>query len=810
MKTEPTPFRLCLSKYKIVTIAAMFLLFSGCSDDEGPSGGSDEPDLTGTSETYPLLAVGAEGKTGTLVFAEMVGGGTLVTIRLNSTISGDSHPAHIHSGTAVEGGPIVIPLDPVDGAIGESVTIVTENVDGTAISYNQLANLFDGHVNVHLSDTQLDVFISQTDVGSNVLTGITNSYPILSPNTVNSVGTLEMAQRLNGQTLISIIMDGELVNVSLNATIDENSAAEDGDVVIVLSSIANGQSATNVTTLVNGDEIQYNQLIDYNGHISITNGAGEFVGLGDIGGNELTTESITYDLLPAVGEDIAGSVLVVKRQNGSAMIQVTAANLETSSTYRLDLLSETAAEIGSILSDLNDLAGATGTVQSTVRVTSSGDRLEYDDIVELDGHIDLSENDGTRIASADIGINELTGESQEAVVEQNGGSGITGLVTFYKRRSGFSLVSVLVEGTSAGASHPIHIHNNSAVERGSIAVDLTYVDGEVGFSETSVFQTNAGDALTYEDLIEYDGYIAIHESDANITNIISLSDIGQNTLTGRSKSYTIDEVDDSGISGTITFLERKNLTTLATMEMSGTAAGLTYPFNIHTDNIIEGGPVAVTLSEVDGSSGLGFSNIRETNGSIAITYDEILTSEFHINFYETSPQLANLKSQADIGSNELTGEMVAFDLGEQNSSGITGKVTILERVSGFSIIKMEMFGSSISNIHPNHIHVNSFETGGGVIKAFTNIVGSPGVVYNHVDQLENGTTLTYEDLLTINGHVIAHVSPGDLTYVAAGNIGINGTPTNGRKLSYAPARKIKRKMLDYGVSKCETADSDAQ
>ncbi len=800
-----TPVRLGRSILNIAAMAAFLFLFSACGDDEGPSGGTDEPELTGTSETYSLFPVGSDGKSGTLVLAEMVGGSTLVTIKLNGTTSGDSHPAHIHSGTAISGGPIVIDLEPVDGATGESVTVVTENADGTAVNYNQLVNVFDGHVNVHLSSNQLNVLISQTDIGANVLTGVTKTYPILAPNTSNSIGSLEMAQRLNGQTLISIIVDGELANETLDATIDQNSAAEDGNVVIVLASITDGKSVTNVAALDNGDAIQYNQLISYNGHLSVTNQAGEEVGLGDIGGNELTTESITYDLLPVVGGDVTGNVFIVKRQNGSAMIQVTAAGLTSASTYKLDLLSESAAEEGSVLSNLNDLQGSIGTVQSTVRETNSGSRLDYDDILDLDGHISLSESNGSRIASADIGENELTGEFQEAVIEQNGGSGITGLVTFYKRKSGFSLVSVLVEGTSPGASHPIHIHNNSAVERGTIAVDLTYVDGTVGFSETSVSQTNAGVALTYDELIEFDGYVAIHESDANITNIISLSDIGQNTLTGTTKSYVITEVNNSGIIGTITFLERKNLTTLVTMEMTGTVAGATYPFNIHSNNIIDGGPVVITLAEVAGSTGFGASNIRETNGSIAITYDELLSSEFHVNFYENTPQLVNLRSQADIGSNELTGTMVAYDLGEQNGSGITGKVTFMERLSGFSVVKMELFGSSISNIHPNHIHRNSFETGGGIMLTFSNIVGSPGVALNHVDEFDDGTVATYADLIALDAHVIAHVAPGDLTYVSAGNIGINGTPTNGRKLSYAPRKVKTSQTLDYNITSCVQA-----
>ncbi|MEM8894035.1 MAG: CHRD domain-containing protein [Bacteroidota bacterium] len=794
-----------LNRHLIVILTMLFSLslLLSCGDDDGEDPiDPDGSDLTGVSESYTMFPIGDNGRSGTLTFEELEGGGTLVTISLSGTSAGDLHPAHIHSGTAVDGGPIVIHLEPVDGTSGQSVSTITENADGANVTYNQLVNLFDGHVNVHLSSTQLEIFISQTDIGANVLTGVNTSYEILTPNTTDVVGSINMEQRLNGQTLISLEMSGDLSTSSFSASIDQNSAAEDGVIVVALADIIDGSSLTNVTSLEDGTAIQYNDLISYDGHVTIKDSSGQIFGLGDIGGNELTSESITYNLIPSPGQDISGQVEIIERQNGTSLVQVTATGLSSTSTYDLNLISETAAEGGEVLSQLNNLSGEIGTVQSTIRSSDAGDRLDFDDLLALDGHIRLTSEQGNKLAAADIGENELTGESQEAIVEQNGGSGITGLVTFFKRKSGFSLVVVEVQGTSTGALHPIHIHDNSAIERGPIAVDLTHVDGALGFSETTVIQSNQGDEITYEELIDYDGYVAIHESDQNLANIISLSDIGQNTLTGRTKSYSLDAVNESGISGLLTFRERKNLTTLVDIAMDGTTAGVTYPFNIHNENIIDGGVVTITLSSVDGTTGVGFSNIRETNGAQAITYDELLVAEFHVNLYEETAQLVNLRAQGDIGGNELTGNSVSFTLDEQNDSGITGQVTFKERASGFTVVLMELTGSNISNVHPNHIHINSFEMGGGVIVTFTNIVGSPGSVFNHVEALDDGTPLTYEEILVMDAHVIAHVSPGDLTYVAAGNIGINGTPTNGRKLSYAPNRKSGYQKLDYAVIKC--------
>lgn len=141
-------------------VAVNFFYLASCDDDDDDMSSQKE------ERTYTLDSLSNSGVSGTVTFKKQNDQTTLITVQLSGTQSGDSHPAHIHSGSAGSGGPIVLDFNPVDGATGKSETMVTKMNDGSAITYEQLI-AFDGHVNVHLSATQLDIMIAQGNIGSN-------------------------------------------------------------------------------------------------------------------------------------------------------------------------------------------------------------------------------------------------------------------------------------------------------------------------------------------------------------------------------------------------------------------------------------------------------------------------------------------------------------------------------------------------------------------------------------------------------------------------------------------------------------------
>lgn len=90
------------------------------------------------------------------------------------------------------------------------------------------------------------------------------------------------------------------------------------------------------------------------------------------------------------------------------------------------------------------------------------------------------------------------------------GTSVSGTATFEKVSATETRITLDLVGTQAGQTYPAHIHVGDVTPGGAIYVSLTSVDGSTGESVTVVTQTDAGAAITYEDLIVYDGYINIH------------------------------------------------------------------------------------------------------------------------------------------------------------------------------------------------------------------------------------------------------------------------------------------------------------
>ena len=154
---------------------------------------------------------------------------------------------------------------------------------------------------------------------------------------------------------------------------------------------------------------------------------------------------------------------------------------------------------------------------------------------------------------------------------------IEGTATFLKLNDGATSVTIQLSGTSAGGSYPAHIHANTAAEGGGIEISLQPIDGASGRSVTIVRETDAGMPVSYEDLLEYDGYINVHLSQDNLSTIVAQGDIGQNELTGKSKQYALEEKAVKGINGMVLFEERKNGEALATISLTGTTDGDKHP-----------------------------------------------------------------------------------------------------------------------------------------------------------------------------------------------------------------------------------------
>ena len=223
--------------------------------------------------------------------------------------------------------------------------------------------------------------------------------------------------------------------------------------------------------------------------------------------------------------------------------------------------------------------------------------------------------------------------------------GVSGTATFTEISGTSTTVTIILTDAISGF-HPAEICSNSAVEGGPVVITLNDVNA-TGKSITVVT------SMTYSQLIAYDGFINIHKSATEPNIIIAQGDIGGNVITTTNKSYKLDTINSFGVSGTALFEKRVNGNTLVTITLLGAISGQSYPATINLGSIstVGGGPVVATLSNVDGTSGKSYTNIRKLDNGTAITYDNWLVYDGYINIYQTSVSLSNIICHGNIGSN---------------------------------------------------------------------------------------------------------------------------------------------------------------
>lgn len=243
-----------------IALFAVISIMAGCKKEDAP-----EPKKT----VYDLKVKDQLGVSGTVTFTET--SSTITTIEISLTGgSSDNHPAHIHANSAVEGGSITISLNPVVN--GKSSTQVSKLDDNSAINYSQLI-AYDGYLNVHQSANNLSTIIAQTDIGGNELAGPNVTYNLDAAGASGVSGTAIFEKRKNGNTLISINLNGTLANGIHPAAIHIGSVATvgGGPVVKTLNAVngATGKSYTNMRTLNDGTPINYDNVLVYDGYLAV-------------------------------------------------------------------------------------------------------------------------------------------------------------------------------------------------------------------------------------------------------------------------------------------------------------------------------------------------------------------------------------------------------------------------------------------------------------------------------------------------------------------------------------------------------------
>jgi len=289
--------------------------------------------------------------------------------------------------------------------------------------------------------------------------------------------------------------------------------------------------------------------------------------------------------------------------------------------------------------------------------------------------------------SSDSGMDEepLRQVSYPLAAQSNSGaipSGVDGTVTFWELSDSQTLVTLEVTDGATGAdvSHPAHIHQNSASESGPIEFYLSPIDGSGGGGTSARVIDESFDTLA-----DFDGYVNIHESVANLSTIVSQGNIGANadaTVTegldlvdGGGQTLTYDlganqnngNAAPNGIAGEVTFREVTTDLTLVTLslDISGaTGASVSHPAHIHDNDASTGGPIAIYLSPIDGSDPAAKSS-KLVNRPIG----ELETYDGYVNIHESLANLGAVVSQGNIGANASAASGGSDDDGDSGNGG---------------------------------------------------------------------------------------------------------------------------------------------
>lgn len=222
--------------------------------------------------------------------------------------------------------------------------------------------------------------------------------------------------------------------------------------------------------------------------------------------------------------------------------------------------------------------------------------------------------------------------------------GVSGKVIFTETSSSSTTIDIELTNAPEGM-HPANLYMSSTVEAGAILETLNPVDAS-GKSSTVVNKS-------YAQLIAYDGCVKVLKSSNETTVIVAQGDIGGNVITTTNKLYTLNSVGVFNVSGTALFEKRENGNTLVTVTLTGTIEGASYPATINLGSIasIDDGTVRKTLSNVDGTTGKGYTNIRTLDSGTGITYDNWLVYLGYINIYQSPISSGIVISQGNIGTN---------------------------------------------------------------------------------------------------------------------------------------------------------------
>lgn len=221
-----------------------------------------------------------------------------------------------------------------------------------------------------------------------------------------------------------------------------------------------------------------------------------------------------------------------------------------------------------------------------------------------------------------------TGNSKEYQILRTNISDLTGVVEFIENTNGSTTISIQLNNTVEGINNPVSIHRNTANIGGETVLKLNNIDGKNGTSITTVQKLNNGQSINFNELSEFDGYLAISGQDSQKGLLIGYSDLGSNVLTGNSITYSLYDINGA-VNGATTFREREKGTSSLTVNVFNIDETTILPCALYVSPNSETEYIHELATIKGHQNGFGFNEFTEINGN-SILYNEIFELEAYI------------------------------------------------------------------------------------------------------------------------------------------------------------------------------------
>ena len=236
---------------------------------------------------------------------------------------------------------------------------------------------------------------------------------------------------------------------------------------------------------------------------------------------------------------------------------------------------------------------------------------------------------------------------------------------------------------------------------------------------------------------------------------------GENTptRTGQSIEFPLGLLTDETISGTASFFELTDNSIDVELSVTNTT-NLVVPANIRTGTAAEGGDVFVALNPVN-RAGTSSTNINN------VSFSEIFDFDGYVEIGANDAIVA----QGDIGQNALTGEFIEYPLPSISDPNISGIAVFSQRNNGNTLIVVRLENTIPGVMSPTHLHMDP-SIQGPVVIDLNLLDGTTGISASSVSTFDDGTPMTYDQLISFNGYVNVHESVDNLTVlIAEGDVG---------------------------------------